>query len=94
MKCLIRILNVFRLDKIRNEIIRQRIGVTPVLDYIKKQQLKWYGHVSRSPPNGIIVKAHIGVKLYQCDVFGLNLVTNDTLKNAHEVTYWRDTLQM
>jgi hypothetical protein len=57
MQCLRRILNVSRPDKIRNEIIRQRIGVTPVLDYIKKQQLKRFGHVSRSPPNGIIQRA-------------------------------------
>jgi hypothetical protein len=57
MKCLRRILNVSRLDKIRIEIIRRRIGVTPVLDYIKKEQLKWFGHVSRSPPNGIIHRA-------------------------------------
>jgi hypothetical protein len=57
MKYLRRILNVSRLDKIRNEIIKQRIGVTPVLDYIKKQQLKWFGYVSRSPPSGIIKRA-------------------------------------
>jgi hypothetical protein len=57
MKYLRRILNVSRLDKIINTIIRQRTGVTPVLDYIKKQQLKWFGHVSRSQPNGIIQKA-------------------------------------
>jgi hypothetical protein len=55
MKCLRRILNVSRLDKIRNEIIRQRIGVTPVLDYIKKQQLKWFGNVSRYPTSFIII---------------------------------------
>jgi hypothetical protein len=57
MKCLRRILDVSRLDNIRNKIIRQRIGVTPVLDYIKKQQLKWFGHVSRSAPNSIIQRA-------------------------------------
>jgi hypothetical protein len=57
MKGLKRILNVSRLDKIRNEIIRQRIGVTHVMDYIKRLQLKWIGHVSRSPPNGIIQRA-------------------------------------
>jgi hypothetical protein len=57
MKCLRRILNVSKLDEIRNEIIRQRIGVTTVPDYIKKQQLKWFGHVSRSLPNCIIQRA-------------------------------------
>jgi hypothetical protein len=57
MKCLRRILNVSRLDNVRNEIIRQQTGVTHVLDYIKKQQLKWFGYVSRSSPNGIIQRA-------------------------------------
>ena len=35
-------------DKIRNKIIKQKMNVTrSVLDDIKTQQLKWYGHVQR-----------------------------------------------
>jgi hypothetical protein len=56
MKYLRRILNVSRLDKSINENIRQRIGVTSVLAYIKKQQLKWFSHVSILPQNGISQK--------------------------------------
>jgi hypothetical protein len=35
-------------DKIRNNIIKQKINVTrSLLDYIKTKQLQWYGHVQR-----------------------------------------------
>jgi hypothetical protein len=47
---------VFRLEKITNAIISQQTRVTPALDYIKKQQLKWFGDESRSPPNNLIQK--------------------------------------
>ena len=51
MKCLRRILGVTRKDRIRNEEIRKRVGTTPILKYIKRQQVKWFGHVSRMPSN-------------------------------------------
>ena len=49
MRCLRRIMGVSRLDRIRNEDIRKMVGTTPILKYIKKQQVKWFGHVSRLP---------------------------------------------
>ena len=39
---------MFRKDKIRNTAIKQKMNVTKsLLDDIKTQQLKWYGHVQR-----------------------------------------------
>ena len=39
---------ISRKDKIRNTIIKQKMNVTrSLLDDIKTQQLKWYGHVQR-----------------------------------------------
>jgi len=39
---------ISRKDKIRNNIIKQKMNVTtPLLEDIKTQQLKWYGHVQR-----------------------------------------------
>ena len=35
-----RILNVSRKDRIKNDDIRRRVGVKPVLDYIQKQKVK------------------------------------------------------
>ena len=49
MKCLRRMLGVTRRDRLRNEDIRKKVGTTSVLDFIKKQQIKWFGHVSRLP---------------------------------------------
>ena len=39
---------ISRKDKIRNNIIKQKINVTrSLLEDIKTKQLKWYGHVQR-----------------------------------------------
>ena len=40
MRFLRRILNVSRKDRIKNDDIRRRVGVKPVLDYIQKQKVK------------------------------------------------------
>ena len=53
MRFLRRILNVSRRDKIRNEEIRTKVGVKAALDFIRKQQVKWFGHASRLPVNSM-----------------------------------------
>ena len=40
MACLRRILGISLRDRVRNENIRQRIGTIPILEYIKRQQIK------------------------------------------------------
>ena len=34
-----------RLDKIRNEYIRQKVGVAPIDEKMRKTRLRWFGHV-------------------------------------------------
>ena len=36
-----------RLDKIRNEVIRGKIGVASVEDKIRDARLRWFGHIRR-----------------------------------------------
>ncbi|XP_019259063.1 PREDICTED: uncharacterized protein LOC109237238 [Nicotiana attenuata] len=36
-----------RLDRIRNEVIRDKVGVAPVEDKMREARLKWFGHVMR-----------------------------------------------
>jgi hypothetical protein len=50
MRCLRRILNITGRDRIRNDEIRRRTGVTSALGYIIKQQIKWFEHVTPMLP--------------------------------------------
>ena len=51
MKCLRKAVNKTRRDKIRNKVIRDMVGAKPVLQHIKQQQIKWFGHITRMPIN-------------------------------------------
>ena len=36
-----------RMDKIRNEDIREKVGVAPIDDKMREARLKWFGHIQR-----------------------------------------------
>jgi len=36
-----------RLDKIRNEVIRDKIGVASIEDKMREARLRWFGHIRR-----------------------------------------------
>jgi hypothetical protein len=57
MRCLRRILNIIRRDRIRNYEIRRRVDVTSALEYITKKYIKWFEHVTRMSPDNIPLKA-------------------------------------
>ena len=38
-----------RLDKIRNEDIRERVGVAPIVEKMVESRLRWFRHVRRRP---------------------------------------------
>ena len=58
MKCLRKAVNKTRRDKIRNEVIRDMTGAKPVLQHIKQQQVKWFGHITRMPINQPALRAY------------------------------------
>ncbi|KAG2634251.1 hypothetical protein PVAP13_2NG197403 [Panicum virgatum] len=39
-----------RRDRVRNEVIRKRVGVAPIEEKLTQHQLRWFGHVQRRPP--------------------------------------------
>lgn len=47
MKYLRRAANVTIMDKIRNDNIRDKLGIESVQKYIEKSQLRWWGHLKR-----------------------------------------------
>jgi len=38
-----------RRDRIRNDTIRERVGVAPIVEKSVENRLRWYGHVERRP---------------------------------------------
>ena len=48
-----------RRDRVRNEVIRDRVGVPPIQEKLTQHRLRWFGHVQRRLPeapvrNGIL----------------------------------------
>ena len=38
-----------RLDRIRNEDMREKVGVAPIIEKMGETRLRWFGHVERRP---------------------------------------------
>ncbi|KAG2551604.1 hypothetical protein PVAP13_9KG196966 [Panicum virgatum] len=39
-----------RRDRVRNEVIQDRVGVAPIEKKLTQHRLRWFGHVQRRPP--------------------------------------------
>jgi hypothetical protein len=40
----------YKKDRVRNEDIRDRVGVAPIEEKLVQHRLRWFGHVQRRPP--------------------------------------------
>jgi hypothetical protein len=38
-----------RRDRVQNDDIRERLGVTPVEEKLEQYRLRWFGHMQRRP---------------------------------------------
>ena len=54
-----------RLDRIKNVVIRERVGVAPLDDKLRKTRLKWFGHVRRRSINAPVRKCET-INLSHC----------------------------
>jgi hypothetical protein len=59
MRCLRKAAGVTRRDRIRNDIIRESLGIEPILKFIQKQQIKRFTHLERMSCDSIPYKAYI-----------------------------------
>ena len=46
-----------RKDRIRNDVIRERVGVAPIEEKLVQHRLRWFGHIQRRPSEAPV---HIG----------------------------------
>uniref|UniRef100_W6NDH4 Uncharacterized protein LOC100840703 n=1 Tax=Haemonchus contortus TaxID=6289 RepID=W6NDH4_HAECO len=70
---------VTRLDRISNDTIRERFGVAPIVDKMRKARPRWYDHVLRAD-EGSVRK------------IGLNLDVSGKRSRARPKQRWLDTL--
>jgi len=38
---------LFKIDRFRNDTIRERVGVAPIVEKLVENRLRWFGHVER-----------------------------------------------
>ena len=50
MSFLRRVAGVSLRDRVRSSVIRERLGVEPLLLHLERSQLRWFGHLVRMPP--------------------------------------------
>ncbi|VDO96393.1 unnamed protein product [Heligmosomoides polygyrus] len=72
---------VTRLDRVRNETMRQRFGVASIADKLREARLRWYGHVLRANDDAV------------CKI-GLNLEVPGKRPRGRPKQRWLDTLHM
>ena len=57
MKCLRSMIGVTRMDRLRNETVRQRVGITTELsERVDARVLRWFGHMERMPEERLVKK--------------------------------------
>ncbi|VDO65938.1 unnamed protein product [Heligmosomoides polygyrus] len=44
---------VAHMDRIRNDVIRQKFGVGPIADKMREARLRWYGYVQREKEGSV-----------------------------------------
>ena len=52
-----------RLNRIRNEMVREKVGVSPIEDKIRETRLKWFGCIKRRSENVLVRRIRNDSKL-------------------------------
>jgi len=54
-----------RLDRLRNVVIKEKVGVAPLEEKIRESRLRWFGHVKRRSVNAPVRRCE-EIKLMHC----------------------------
>jgi hypothetical protein len=79
MKTLRRILNKTRIDKIRNERIREICDIQNVTSWVQGRRKEWSMHISRMTEGGLVSRVHDGIPVGKRN-------------QGRPMTRWTDTL--
>jgi hypothetical protein len=58
MKCLRTAARVTKLNRLQNEVIRERLKLNSCIKLIENQQIRWFGHLMRMENNKLPVKGY------------------------------------
>ena len=61
MKTLRRITNKTRMDKIRNERIRETCGIQNITSWVQRRRTEWSMHISRMAEDRLVRRVHDGI---------------------------------
>jgi hypothetical protein len=53
-------------DRIRNDDIRDKLGVAPIQKKLVQHRLRWFGHIQRRPPEASVLKLCRAVQSTPC----------------------------
>ena len=54
-----------KIDKVRNEDIRTLVGVAPIEDKMRKNRLRWFGHIGCRPTDAPVRRVWRRLTLYK-----------------------------
>lgn len=82
-----------RLDRLRNDYIRNRIGIMPCIQYIEKQQILWFELFMRLEHSQVLTMAYIKMRsVYRAGgdqekgVDNIKDTLNERKRNVRETT--------
>ncbi|VDP34171.1 unnamed protein product [Heligmosomoides polygyrus] len=78
------------MDRVRNDVIRQKFGVAPIADKVREARLRWYGHVLRGKEDsirkiGLNFELQSNVPTYTIEVGQHSLRLTDARCYEHDV---------
>ncbi|KAG5570522.1 hypothetical protein H5410_060288 [Solanum commersonii] len=79
-----------RSDKIRNEVIREKVGVASLVDKLREARLRWFGHVKRRVRRGRGRPKKYWGEVIRQDLVQLHLTEDMTLDRKE----WRSRIRV
>jgi len=95
-----------RLDKIRNEVVRGKVGVASIEDKMREVRLRWFGHLRRRPRDAPVRRCEMIAcldyrrsrgrpKKSWSEVIRHDLKTLGLVEDmAHDRKFWRDRIKV